>query len=92
LPVTYIAVGCSNSSVSYIAYTEVKNDTAELQKLAIKTAFHHYNLPDIDAVMMSYRFKDSVLFTANNPSLNFLPKHFGNIPFKNLPKSKSAPY
>jgi hypothetical protein len=60
------------------------NDTIKVLELAIRTAFYHENLPDIDPLKQQYHFKDSILFTSDSLPLSALPQSIDTINFKIL--------
>lgn len=63
---------------------KLQNDTVQVLELAIRTAFYHESLPEIDAVKKIYYFGDSILLTSDILPLSVLPKTVDSLKFKIL--------
>lgn len=72
---------CKNKSMP--CAPETQNDTSEVIKLTIKTAFYGY-LPDVSAVKRKYYFGDSIMFTADSEVLSIIPGQIDTLKFKVL--------
>jgi len=81
-----ILISCKNSKTNQIA--RKRNDTTLVIELAIRTAFYHQDLPDMDRLFKRYHSGDSVLFTSGTLPLSLLPRTIDTIRFKVLTKKE----
>lgn len=83
--ILFFATSCKLTTPKTI---QIKSDTTRVIELAIRTAFLKQSMPEIDKLLFSYRFKDSLFFTSDSSLLNFLPYTVDSLSFKILPKNE----
>ena len=78
----------SYQNVDKAPVAKIKSDTALVLDLAIRTAFHHENLPGIAALKKHYHFGDTILFSSDTVPLSILPKRVDSLKFKVLSRKE----
>lgn len=64
--------------------TASKNDTAEIMRILVDSAFHKNKLPNIEKLVLRHFFGDSVLFKFDSSLMTHAPKETNGLKFKFL--------
>lgn len=83
LIVTFASIGYS-FSLPQPKLDKPKNDTTEIIRLCIYKALDSSRIPVLNASTKKYKFGDSILLTAENVSLQYLPTEVNAAKFKIL--------
>ena len=83
--ILFVLVSCKDSNEKAI---QPKSDTTIVIELALRTAFYHQNLPEMDPLFYPSQFKDSMLFTSDSLALVNLPSKIDSVFFKILTQSQ----
>ena len=83
--ILFALASCKDSNEKVI---QPKNDTTKVIELALRTAFYHQNLPEIDLLFYPSHFKDSILFTSDSLALVNLPSKVDSVFFKILTQNQ----
>ena len=83
--ILFVLASCKDSNEKLI---QPKNDTTKVIELALRTAFYHQNLPEIDLLFYPSHFKDSILFTSDSLALVNLPSKVDSVFFKILTQNQ----
>lgn len=81
----YSLVSCENPEIKTIKPT---NDTTSVIEFAIREAFNHPKVPEIEQLRDRYYFKNSILLTSDSLPLEILPRSVDTINFKVLSKDE----
>jgi hypothetical protein len=73
------SIGCRNKPAKVI---EPINETKEVIKLALGTAFYHGNLPEISSLYRGKLFNDSILLQIDSFPVRLLPTDLLGLKFK----------